>query len=66
MGPQTTFDVLNPDKRPQIKFNLTKNELDGDKRCNGFSSTITIDVIKFSIAIYDKGYHTGSKFNYAN
>jgi hypothetical protein len=23
-------------------------------------------VIKFSIAIYDKGYHTGSKFNYAN
>ena len=40
---------MYPDKKPQIKFNLTANEIGGSTSCNGFSSKITIDGTKISI-----------------
>ena len=49
-GPRISFSALYPDKKPQIKFNLTENELGGNTSCNGFSSKITIDGNKISIA----------------
>ena len=49
-GPKITFNALYPDKKPQIKFNLTENELGGNTSCNGFSCKITIDGNKISIA----------------
>ena len=49
-GPRIAFDGLYPDKKPQITFNLTANELGGNTSCNGFSSKITIDGNKITIA----------------
>jgi heat shock protein HslJ len=49
-GPKIAFEGLYPDKKPQITFNLTANELGGNTSCNGFSSKITIDGNKISIA----------------
>ena len=49
-GPRIAFNALYPDKKPQIKFNLTANEIGGSTSCNGFSSKITIDGTKISIA----------------
>ncbi len=49
-GPKIAFNAMYPDKKPQIKFNLTENELGGNTSCNGFSSKITIDRNKISIA----------------
>ena len=40
---------MYPDKKPQIKFNLTENELGGNTSCNGFSSKNTTDGNKISI-----------------
>ena len=41
---------MYPDKKSQIKFNLTQNELGGNTGCNGFRSKIIIDGNKISIA----------------
>ena len=41
---------MYPDKKPQIKFSLTENELGGNTSCNGFSSKITINGTQISIA----------------
>jgi heat shock protein HslJ len=49
-GPRIAFDGLYPDKKPQISFNLPANELGGNTSCNGFSSKITIEGNKISIA----------------
>ena len=49
-GPRIASNALYPDKKPQIKFNLTANEIGGNTSCNGFSSKITIDGNKISIA----------------
>ena len=49
-GSRIAFNAMYPDKKPQIKFNLTANELGGNTSCNGFSSKITIDENKISIA----------------
>ena len=49
-GPRIAFNALYPDKKPQIKFSLTENELGGNTSCNGFSSKITIDGTQISIA----------------
>ena len=49
-GPKIAFNAMYPDKKPQIKFNLTANEIGGNTSCNGFSSKITIDGNKISIA----------------
>ena len=49
-GPRIAFDGLYPDKKPMITFNSTVNELGGNTSCNGFSSKITIDGNKITIA----------------
>lgn len=49
-GPRIAFDGLYPDKKPQISFRLDVNELGGNTSCNGFSSKITIDGNKITIA----------------
>ena len=49
-GPRIVFNAMYPDKKPHIKFNLTENEIGGNTSCNGFSSKITIDGNKISIA----------------
>ena len=49
-GPRIAFKALYPDKKPQIKFNLTENELGGNTSCNGFSSKIIINGNKISVA----------------
>lgn len=49
-GPRIAFNALYPDKKPQIKFNLTANEIGGNTSCNGFSSKIIMDGNKISIA----------------
>ena len=48
-GPKIAFNAMYPDKKPQIKFNLTENEMGGTTSCNGFSSKIKIDGNKISI-----------------
>ena len=49
-GSRIAFEGLYPDKKPQITFNLPANELGGNTSCNGFSSKITIDGNKITIA----------------
>lgn len=49
-GKRIAFEGLYPDKKPQIKFNLLANELGGNTSCNGFSSKLTIDGNKITIA----------------
>lgn len=49
-GPRIAFEGLYPDKKPQISFNLIANELGGNTSCNGFTSKMTIDGNKISIA----------------
>ena len=49
-GPRIAFEGLYPDKKPQVSFNLTANELGGNTSCNGFSSKITINGNKITIA----------------
>lgn len=49
-GKRIAFEGLYPDKKPQIKFNLSANELGGNTSCNGFSSKITIDGNKITIS----------------
>lgn len=49
-GPKIAFAAMYPDKKPQIKFNLSANEIGGNTSCNGFSSKITIDGNKISIS----------------
>ena len=49
-GPRIAFEGLYPNKKPQITFNLPANELGGNTSCNGFSSKITIDGNKITIA----------------
>jgi heat shock protein HslJ len=49
-GPRIAFNGLYPDKKPVIAFKLDVNELGGNTSCNGFSSKITIDKNKITIA----------------
>ena len=49
-GSRIAFSGLYPEKKPQITFNLAAYELGGNTSCNGFSSKITIDGNKISIA----------------
>ena len=49
-GKRIAFEGLYPDKKPQIKFNLPAAEIGGNTSCNGFSSKITIDGNKITIA----------------
>ena len=49
-GPRIAFNALYPNTKPQIKFNLTSNEIGGNTSCNGFSSKIITDGTKISIA----------------
>lgn len=49
-GKRIAFEGLYPDKKPQIKFNLSANELGGNTSCNGFSSKLTIVGNKINIS----------------
>ncbi len=49
-GSRIAFGGLYPDKKPQITFDLAAKELGGNTNCNGFSSKVTIDGNKISIA----------------
>ena len=40
-GKRIAFDGLYPNKKPQIAFDLTKNEITGNSSCNGFSCKYT-------------------------
>lgn len=48
-GPKIAFDGLFPEKKPQITFNTSKNEVSGTTGCNGFGTKYTLDgqTIKF-------------------
>jgi heat shock protein HslJ len=49
-GKRIAFDGLYPDKKPQINFNLTENELGGNTSCNGFGSKMVIDGNKITFS----------------
>lgn len=49
-GKRIAFEGLFPDKKPQVTFNLSENELGGNTSCNGFSSKILLDGNKITIA----------------
>ncbi len=49
-GPRIAFEGLYPEKKPQISFKLTVNELGGNTSCNGFSSKIILSGNKINIA----------------
>ena len=42
-GPRIAFDGLYPDKKPQITFNTTTNEVSGTASCNGYMAKYTSD-----------------------
>lgn len=42
-GPRIAFEGLYPDKKPQITFNTTTNEVSGTSSCNGYMSKYTSD-----------------------
>ncbi len=48
-GKRIAFEGLYPNKKPQITFDLRKNEIRGNSSCNGFSCKYTMDksTIKF-------------------
>lgn len=49
-GRRIAFNGLYPERKPHLKFDIPKNELHGNTSCNGFSSKLTIDGNKISIA----------------
>lgn len=42
-GPRIAFEGLYPNKKPQIKFNTTTNEVSGTSSCNGYSAKYTLN-----------------------
>ncbi len=42
-GKRIAFEGLYPQKKPQISFDLSKNELNGHTSCNPFSTRFTLD-----------------------
>ncbi|HKO77785.1 MAG TPA: META domain-containing protein [Flavobacterium sp.] len=42
-GPRIAFNGLYPDKKPQITFNTTTNEVSGTASCNGYMAKYTSD-----------------------
>jgi heat shock protein HslJ len=40
-GPRITFEGLYPNKKPQITFNTTTNEVSGTASCNGYRTNYT-------------------------
>lgn len=42
-GSRIAFDGLFPDKKPQITFNTTTNEVSGTASCNGYMAKYTSD-----------------------
>lgn len=42
-GPRIAFEGLYPDKKPQITFNTTTNEVSGTSSCNGYMAKYTSD-----------------------
>jgi heat shock protein HslJ len=40
-GPRIAFEGLYPNKKPQITFNTTTNEVSGTSSCNGYSAKYT-------------------------
>ncbi len=49
-GKRIAFEGLYPGKKPQISFDLTKNELNGHTSCNRFSTRFTIAENKISFS----------------
>ena len=42
-GPRIAFEGLYPNKKPQITFNTTTNEVSGTSSCNGYMAKYTSD-----------------------
>ncbi len=42
-GPRIAFEGLYPNKKPQIIFNTTTNEVNGSSSCNGYMAKYTSD-----------------------
>ena len=47
-GPRIAFEGLYPNKKPQITFNTTTNEVSGTSSCNGYSAKYTSNDKKIS------------------
>lgn len=48
-GSGISLDVMYPDKKPLISFDLAQNEVNGNTGCNPFSSKMSIDGSKLTI-----------------
>lgn len=42
-GPKIAFNGLFPDKKPQITFNKTTNNVEGNAGCNGYRAEYTLN-----------------------
>ena len=42
-GPRIAFDGLFPDKKPELTFNKTTNEVTGNNSCNGYTAKYTLN-----------------------
>lgn len=42
-GPKIAFSGLYPDKKPQITFNKTTNNVEGNSGCNGYIAEYTLN-----------------------
>ncbi|MEP7258834.1 MAG: META domain-containing protein [Flavitalea sp.] len=49
-GRRIAFEGLYPDKRPEISFDFSRDEINGYTTCNPFSSKFTMEVNKISIS----------------
>lgn len=43
LEPETNFDVLYPDRKPTITFDVAEKKVNGNSSCNNFSGTVNID-----------------------
>lgn len=58
-GPRIAFEGLFPEKKPQITFNTTKNEVSGTTGCNGFGTKYTL---KGSSIKFDENFPTTMRY----
>ena len=42
-GPKIAFNGLYPDRKPQITFNKTTNNVEGNASCNGYRAEFTLN-----------------------
>ncbi|MBD1420227.1 META domain-containing protein [Sphingobacterium chuzhouense] len=43
LEPETTFDVLYPERKPTITFDVAEKKVNGNSSCNSFSGSVNID-----------------------